>query len=220
MITVHHLERSRSHRVLWLLEELGVPYDLKTYKRHPKTMLAPPELRDVHPLGKSPLVTDGDRVLAESGAILDYLVEVHGGGRLKPVSGTPDRVRYDYWMHYAEGSAMPPLVMKLVFETIKRKTPWPVKPVGRAIADKVLADFVHPQLELHFDWIERELGKSSWFAGEELTAADVQMSYPVEAFASRASRSARPKIAAWLDRVRERPAYQRAIARGGPPILS
>lgn len=216
MITVHHLERSRSQRVLWLLEELGLEYELEVYERDPKTMLGPPELRKVHPLGKSPIVTDGDRTLAESGAILDYLVTAHGGGRLRPEPGTPERLRYDYWLHYAEGSAMPPLLLSLVFQQVKARAPWPVKPIAKGIADKVLADFVRPQLELHFDWVESELGKSTWFAGEELSAADIQMSYPVEAHAARIKGASRPNMAAWLERVRARPAYQRALERGGP----
>ncbi|MCW5832382.1 MAG: glutathione S-transferase [Labilithrix sp.] len=216
MITVHHLERSRSQRVLWLLEELGLEYELKKYERDPRTMLAPPELRRVHPLGKSPIVTDGERTLAESGAILDYLVTAHGGGRLRPEAGTPERLRYDYWLHYAEGSAMPPLLLSLVFQQVKARAPWPVKPIAKGIADKVLADFVRPQMELHFDWVERELGKSTWFAGEELSAADIQMSYPVEAHAARVKGASRPNMAAWLERVRARPAYRRALERGGP----
>ncbi len=219
MIIVHHLERSRSQRVLWLLEELGVEYELKEYERDPKTMLGPPELRKVHPLGKSPIVTDGDRTLAESGAILDYLVTAHGGGRLRPEAGTPERLRYDYWLHYAEGSAMPPLLLSLVFQQVKARAPWPVKPIAKGIADKVLADFVRPQLELHFDWVDSELGKSTWFAGEELSAADIQMSYPVEAHAARVEGASRPNMAAWLERVRARPAYQRALERGGPVML-
>jgi glutathione S-transferase len=216
MITVHHLERSRSQRVLWMLEELGVAYELKEYKRNPRTMLAPPELREVHPLGKSPVVVDDGRTLAESGAILDYLADKYGGGKLKPVLGTPERLRYDYWLHYAEGSAMTPLLLKLIFERVKSQTPWPIRPIGKAIANTVLQTFVHPQLKLHFDWVESELGKSEWFAGDELTAADVQMSYPLEAQASRAGGTARPNIARWLEKVRARPAYKRALERGGP----
>jgi glutathione S-transferase len=215
MITVHHLERSRSQRVLWLLEELGLPYELEQYKRDPKTMLAPRELREVHPLGKSPIVTDGDVTLAESGAILEYLVERHGNGKLLPKAGSPERLRYTYWMHYAEGSAMPPLLLKLVFEEVKRKAPWPVRPIAKAIAGRVLSEFVEPQLELHFDWIESELGKSTWFAGEELTAADIQMSFPIEANATR-GRADRPRLARFVERIHERPAYKKAIERGGP----
>jgi len=220
MVTVHHLERSRSQRVLWLLEELGVPYELKEYKRDPKTLRATPALREVHPLGKSPVVTDGELTLAESGAILDYLVDRYGDGKLRPAPGSPERMRYDYWLHYAEGSAMPPLLLALVFSEVKKKAPWPVRPIAKGIADKVLADFVHPQLALHFDWIESELGKSTWFAGEELTAADIQMSYPLEAHADRGDGADRPRVRAWLERARARPAYQRALDRGGPVTLA
>lgn len=219
MITVHHLERSRSQRVLWLLEELGVAYELKEYKRDPKTLRATPALREVHPLGKSPVVTDGDSTLAESGAILEYLVERYGSGKLRPAAGTPERLRYDYWLHYAEGSAMPPLLLALVFSEVKKKAPWPVRPVAKAIANKVLGEFVQPQLALHFDWIERELGRSTWFAGDELTAADVQMSYPIEAHAGRGDGADRPNTRAWLERVHARPAYKRALERGGPVTL-
>jgi glutathione S-transferase len=219
-ITVHHLEKSRSQRVLWLLEELGLEYELKEYKRDKTTMLAPPELKKVHPLGKSPIVTDdGGPPLAESGAILEYLVDKYGKGKLIPKEGTPDYRRYKYWMHYAEGSAMPPLLLKLIFETIKKKTPWPVKPIGSAIANKVLSDFVHPQLKLHFDWIESELGKSEWIAGNEITAADMQMLYPLEAFAARGIRQgddgSYSNIKKYLARVHERPAYMKAVERGG-----
>ncbi|HVH42804.1 MAG TPA: glutathione S-transferase, partial [Labilithrix sp.] len=209
----------RSQRVLWLLEELGVAYELRVYERNPKTMLAPPELRQVHPLGKSPLITDGDRTLAESGPILDYLAASYGDGKLRPREGTPERLRYDYWLHYAEGSAMSPLLMKLVFETVKRKAPWPVKPIAKGIADKVLGEFVHPQMKLHFDWVESELGKTAWFAGNELTAADMQMSYPIEAHQTRGDGRHRPNTKAWLERVLARPAYQRALERGGPVML-
>ena len=220
MVTVHHLERSRSQRVLWLLEELGVPYELKEYKRDPKTLRATPALREVHPLGKSPVVTDGELTLAESGAILDYLVDRYGDGKLRPAPGTPERMRYDYWLHYAEGSAMPPLLLALVFSEVKKKAPWPVRPIAKGIADKVLADFVRPQLALHFDWIESELGKSTWFAGEELTAADIQMSYPLEAHADRGDGAVRSRIGARLERGGARPAYKRGLERGGPGALA
>jgi glutathione S-transferase len=219
MITLHHLEKSRSQRVLWLLEELGVPYELKVYKRHPKTLLAPPELRAVHPLGKSPVITDGPRTIAESAAILDYLAATYGAGKLRPAEGSPERLRYDYWLHYGEASAMPPLMLKLVFEMVKRRAPLPAKPIAAVIANRVLKEFVHPQMRLHFDWVESELGKSTWFAGEELTAADIQMSYPIEANQWRGDGARRPNTQAWLDRVHARPAYRRAIERGGPVML-
>ncbi|HXZ02592.1 MAG TPA: glutathione S-transferase [Stellaceae bacterium] len=217
MITVHHLNNSRSQRVLWLLEELGVPYEVKRYERDAVTMLAPPALRAVHPLGKSPVITEDGETIAESGAIVEYLVERHGAGRLIPPAGTPERRRYTYWLHYAEGSAMPPLLMKLIFTRIKTgKMPFFARPIARAIADRTLRGFIEPQIKLHLDYMEAELGKSAWFAGPDFTAADVQMSFPLEAAASRGGLDAsRPKLMAFLDRIHARPAYQRALERGG-----
>jgi glutathione S-transferase len=217
-ITVHHLNNSRSQRVLWLLEELGLDYEIRRYERDPKTLLAPPSLRAVHPLGKSPVVTDGDRVLAESGAILEYFVERYGGGRLVPPAGTPERLRYTYWMHYAEGSAMPPLLLKLVFMRLSR-APMPalVRPLVRRVAGGAMQSFIDPQIALHLDFMDSELAARKWFAGDELTAADIQMSFPIEAAAARAGSGARrPNLAGFLDRIRARPAYQRAVERGGP----
>ncbi|MGH8111425.1 MAG: glutathione S-transferase family protein [Rhodanobacteraceae bacterium] len=218
MITVHHLNNSRSQRVLWLLEELGLPYEIKKYQRDPDTMLAPPSLREVHPLGKSPVITDDGQTVAESGAIIEYLVECHGQGRLVPASGTPERLRYTYWLHFAEGSAMPPLLLKLIFDEIPhRPMPFFVQPVARGISRKVLATFVTPNLERQLNFMESELGKSEWFAGPVLTAADIQMSFPLEAAAQRAGLDgSRPKLMAFLQRIHARPAYQRALERGGP----
>jgi len=218
MLIVHHLENSRSQRVLWLLEELGVPYEVKRYARDKKTMLAPPELRAVHPLGKSPVITDGAHTVAESGAIVEYLVERYGDGRLRPVAGTPERLRYTYWLHYAEGSLMPPLLLKLIFEKMaKGPVPFLVRPIVRGIAKKVLTTFVDPQLELHLGYVEGELAKSMWFAGEELSAADIQMSFPLEAAASRAGVEGKaPRTRAFLERIHARPAYKSALERGGP----
>jgi glutathione S-transferase len=215
MITVHHLEQSRSHRVLWALEELGVPYTIESYKRDPVTMLAPPELRRVHPLGKSPVVTDEGRTLAESGAILEYLVDRYGAGKLFP-KNEEERIRYRFFLHYAEGSVMAPLLLKLVFETLKKKAPWPVRPIAKAMSNKVLGDFVHPQMKTHFDFVEAALEKSTWFAGDELTAADIQMSFPLQAFAARGDMSNKPRIRAFIDRVEARPAWKRVVERGGP----
>ncbi|HXQ21934.1 MAG TPA: glutathione S-transferase, partial [Candidatus Acidoferrales bacterium] len=167
MIVVHHLNNSRSQRVLWLLEELGVAYEVKRYERDANTMLAPPALRAVHPLGKSPVVTDGELTLAESGAIIEYLAGRYGDGRLVPAAGTPDRLRYTYWMHYAEGSAMPPLLLKLVFERVETAPmPFFIRPVARAIAGRAKSSFIEPQIKLHLDFMEAELGKSTWFAGD------------------------------------------------------
>ena len=220
MITVHHLNNSRSQRVLWLLEELGVPYRVQRYERDARTMLAPPELLKVHPLGKSPVITDGDLTLAESGAILETLIERHGQGRLKPEAGTPEALRYRYWMHFAEGSAMPPLLMKLVFDRIAAKSPLLVRPVAAAIAGKAKAMIVTPNLQRHLAYMEAELGKSTWFAGNDFTAADIQMSFPVEASAARAGLDAKyPRLQSYLQRIHERPAYQRALQQGGPFTL-
>jgi glutathione S-transferase len=217
MITVHHLNNSRSQRVLWLLEELGLPYEIQHYQRDAKTSLAPPELRQVHPLGKSPVVTDGDLTVAESGAILEYLVERYGQGRLQPTS-EQDRLHYRYFMHFAEGSAMPPLVMKLVFNKIKRAPmPFFVRPIAKGIADKVLSSFVQPTIDAQLAFLEAELSTRPWFAGSEFTAADVQMSFPLEGAAARGGSIADyPKLSAFLERIHARPAYKKALKRGGP----
>ena len=221
MITVHHLNNSRSQRVLWLLEELGQPYEIVRYERDPATMLAPPSLKAIHPLGKSPVVTVDGLTLAESGAILETLTERSGNGRLAPAPGTAEAARYRYWLHYAEGSAMPPLLLKLVFDRIeKSKMPFFVKPIAKGIADKAKTSFIAPQLKTHLDFMEGELGKSLWFAGEEFSAADIQMSFAVEAARARGGLDAtRPRLMAYLDRIQARPAYQRAVERGGPYSL-
>ena len=218
MIVVHHLENSRSQRVLWLLEELGVPYEVKRYARDAQTMLAPAALRAVHPLGKSPVVTDDGQTVAESGAIVEYLVGRYGQGRLVPPEGTPERQRYTYWMHYAEGSLMPPLLLKLVFDRVQgAPMPFFVKPIARGISTKVLDRMVTPNLTRQLDFMERELASSAWFAGAEFSAADIQMSFPLEAAAQRAGLDAsRPHLAAFLKRIHERPAYRKALQRGGP----
>lgn len=217
MIVVHHLENSRSQRILWLLEELGTPYRIEHYKRDPATMLAPPELEAVHPLGKSPIITDGDTVVAESGAIIEYLVERHGQGRLRPPDGSPERLRYTYWLHFAEGSAMPPLLMKLVADAIETRSPWIVRPVAAGIARKMKALVVTPNLGRQLAFMDAELSRRPWFAGEEFTAADIQMSFPLEAAAVRGGLDARyPKLQDFLERIHARPAYQRAIEKGGP----
>jgi glutathione S-transferase len=217
MITVHHLNNSRSQRVLWLLEELGVDYEVKRYKRDPKTMLAPASLRTVHPLGKSPVVTEDGLTLAESGAIIEYLIERHGRGRLIPPAGTPERLRYTYWLHYAEGSAMPPLLLSLIFGRLPRQPmPFFVRPIARGLCSKVLETFVAPQLKTHQEFMEGELEKSPWFAGEEFSGADIQMSFVVEASAARGGLGqSRPKLMAWLEHIRGRAAYKRALEKGG-----
>jgi len=218
MIVVHHLNNSRSQRVLWLLEELGVPYEVKRYQRNPATMLAPPELRQVHPLGKSPVIADGDVRVAESGAIIEHLIDTYGHGKLKPAPGTEDARRYTYWMHYAEGSAMSPLLMALVFARLpKGPMPFFVRPVAKGIAAKARSSFIEPNLRTHLDFIEGEIARRPWFAGDEMTGADIQMSFPVEAFAARGGLDAsRPALWAWLQKIHARPAYRKALEVGGP----
>jgi glutathione S-transferase len=215
MITVHHLNNSRSQRVLWLLEELGLSYEIVKYQRDPRTLLAPPSLRAIHPLGKSPVITDGNATLAESGAILEYLVDTYGKGALAPAPGTPEHRFYRYFMHYAEGSLMPFLVMKLVFTKVKTDAPFLVRPIARTIADTVASRFLDPNLTNHLAFLADHLTKHTWFAGQELTAADIQMSYPVETAVVRAGTPISPKLADWVARIQARPAYKRAIERGG-----
>ena len=222
MIVVHHLNHSRSQRVLWLLEELGLPYEIRRYQRDPRTMLAPPELRAVHPLGKSPVIEEDGLVLAESGAILGYLGDRHGSGTLMPPHGTPQRLRCDYWLHYAEGSLMPPLLLKLVFQRVeKAPAPFLARRVAKGIAGKVQHAFVDPQIALQLDYLEAELGKAAWFGGEEFSVADIALSFPLEAAAARADLGAsRPRLAAFLERIHARPAYRRALERGGAYALA
>ena len=213
MITVHHLNNSRSQRILWMLEELGLEYDIKYYERDPKTMLAPASLRQVHPLGKSPVITDGELTLAESGAIIEYLVDKYGRGRFAPSPDTPERLRYTYWLHYAEGSAMPPLLLRLVFDRLEQEPlPFFIKPIAKLISSRTKSSFITPQIAQHFDYLEAELGKNLWFVGDEFTAADVQISFPIEMAGIDASR---PKLTAYLQTIHARPAYQQALARGG-----
>lgn len=216
-IIVHHLNNSRSQRVLWLLEELGLPFEIKHYQRDPQTMLAPPALFAVHPLGKSPVITDNGVTVAESGAIVEYLVKQYGAGRLMPSDEAGQR-RFTYWLHYAEGSAMPPLLLALVFSRVaKAPAPFFVRPIARAIADRVRRGFIDPQLKLHLDFMEAELAKSTWFAGAEFSAADIQMSFPVEAAAARGGlKQDRPHLWDYLQRIHARPAYRRALEKGGP----
>jgi glutathione S-transferase len=217
MITVHHLNNSRSQRVLWLLEELELPYEIVKYERDPKTMLAPPELKKIHPLGKSPVIVDGELTVAESGAILDYILERHGNGRLVPRSGTSEMTRYRFFMHYAEGSLMPFLLFKLICNRVKTAPlPFFVKPVAKKIANTVSGQFVDPNLKTHLGFLEGELAKSTWFAGNELTAADIQMSYAVESAVGRAAEyGVGDKLRGFVERIKARPAYKRAIERGG-----
>lgn len=219
MIVVHHLENSRSLRVLWLLEELGVEYEVVRHARDPETMLAPPELRGIHPLGKAPVVVTGDgAVLTESGAIIENLLARHDPGHaLSPPPDSPILERYREWLHYAEGSAMPPLLLSLVFSRI-RSAPMPffARPVARRIVDKAMAGFVGPQLRLHLAHMDAALEHRQWFAGDVFTAADIQMSFPVQGAAARGGLDRHPGLRGFLERIQARPAYRRALERGGP----
>tara|TARA_R110002073_G_scaffold63696_7_gene159534 strand:+ start:369 stop:1031 length:663 start_codon:yes stop_codon:yes gene_type:complete len=216
MLTVHHLENSRSQRVLWLLEEWGVPYTVKRYERDPKTMLAPDALRAIHPLGKSPVIEDDGVIVAETGAILDYLSERYGEGRLVPPAGSAEARAMTYWLHYAEGSAMTPLLMKLVFTRLPENAGPLVRPLVRGVSKKALSGFVDPRLAEHVDYWEAKLAATGWFAGPEMTLADIMMSFPLEAATSRAGAGDKPNIAAFLERIHARPAWQRALEKGGP----
>lgn len=216
-IIVHHLNNSRSQRVLWLLEELELPYSLRRYERDAETLLAPAALREVHPLGKSPVIEDGQRVVAESGAIVEYLAVRHGNGRLLPEPGSDDYWRCRYFMHFAEGSAMPLLLLKLVFDRVaSAKMPFFARPIARGIADKVLKGFVLPQIRAQRGYLEAELGDREWFAGRDFSIADIMMSFPLEAAKSRGGLGEEsPNLLAWLQRIHARPAYQRALQAGG-----
>ena len=217
MITVHHLNNSRSQRILWLLEELGVDYEIKRYERDKTTMRAPASLREIHPLGKSPVITEGKLTIAESGAIVEYLLDRHGKGRLIPAVGTPERLRYTYWLHFAEGTAMTPLLMTLVFNRVETgPMPFFVRPIARKIAATVKDSYLNPEIKQQLDYMEAEIAASGWFAGKEFTGADIQMSFPLEAAASRGGLDANyPKLTDFLRRIHERPAYKRALKRGG-----
>lgn len=217
MITLHHLEHSRSQRILWLLEELGTDYEVQRYQRDPKTSLAPPELRSIHPLGKSPVITDGERVLAESATIIEYLARSYGGGNWAPSPDDPAYWQFSYWMHFAEGSLMPPLLLKLVFTKVRTASPLFVRPVAAGIAAQVDRSFTDPQIRTHFTFVDAHLAEHEWFAGEAITAADIQMSFPLEAATARGTvdESTFPHIFEYVRRFQARPAYQRALEVGG-----
>jgi glutathione S-transferase len=203
MIIVHHLENSRSQRVLWLLEELAFPYEIRRYRRDRKTMLAPPELKLVHPLGKAPAIEEGGRVLVETGAIIEYLVE-KAEGRLGPPANREAVLRYRHFLHYAEGSLMPPLLVMLVINRL-------------GLLGRPARATIQKMIDTHLDWVERELAGRAWFAGDEFSAADVMMSFPLEAARARAGLDeTRPNLIDWLERIHARPAYGEALAKGGP----
>lgn len=219
MIIVHHLNNSRSQRVLWLLEELGLSYEVKRYERNAGNMLAPPELKAIHPLGKSPVIEDtqSGAIVAETGAIIEYLMAAHPESPLKPAPGGEAARRWTYWLHYAEGSAMTPLLLKLVFGQLPNRAPGLIKPIVKGVSARAQSSFIDPQIAAHTDYWEGELSKSAWFAGEDFTAADIMMSFPIEACAARAPFGPdKPRVKAFLETIHARTAYQRALERGGP----
>lgn len=228
MITVHHLETSRSQRVLWLLEELGLPYELRVYARDPRTRLAPAALKAVHPLGKSPVITDDGQTIAESGAIIEHLVDTYGQhatgelSQLAPERGSPEHRQCRFWMHYAEGSLMNWLVMKLVFVTIPTQPmPFFVKPIAKALCARVQSQLIDPNVSTAMEFMDNHLTTHRWFAGDRITMADFQMSFAVEAALSRtAGADQHPALAAYRHRMVQRPAYQRAVAKGGPVVMA
>ena len=216
MIKVHHLENSRSQRILWLLEELGLDYEIVEYKRDPDTAAAPESLKKIHPLGKSPVITDADLTIAESGAIIEYLLDQYDTEKhLRPTEGKA-LLDYRYWLHFAEGSLMPLLVMKLVMMKVPESPmPFFIKPIAKAITNKIQEKFITPRITPQMQFIEKTLGEHTWFAGEKLTAADIQMSFPLQASSTRMDLSDYPNIARFIKQVEAVPAYQQALAKGG-----
>ena len=221
MIVVHHLNNSRSQRILWLLEELGLSYEIKRYERDKKTNLAPAALKAVHPLGKSPVLEDDGAVYAETGAIIDHLLDQHAEGKLRPPRGTPAFDRYRYWMYAAEGTYMPPLVFTLFLNRMETAPmPFFAKPIAKKLVKAVRDGYLDHTMKAQYDYLEDALGETPWLAGNEITAADVMMSFPVEAFSARGpAGGGYPNIAAYLMRFQARPAYRRALERGGPYAL-
>ena len=218
MIKVHHLENSRSQRILWLLEELGIDYEIEHYKRDSKTSLAPPELLKVHPLGKSPVISHGEVTVAESGAIVEYLVQNFDDGKLLPAAGTPERLTFTYWLHYSEGTFMPLMIISLILGRIETAPmPFFIRPVAKGIAGKVRDNYLTANVQRNLDFMEATLDGQDWFCGNEFTAADIQMSFPLEAAAVRTDlESDYPHLADCLERMHARPAYQAALEKGGP----
>lgn len=218
MITVHHLENSRSLRVLWMLEELGCEYEIKYYKRDAETSLAPESLKKVHPLGKSPVITDGDATMAESGTILEYLARTHGDSQWAPATDDARYWPFNYWMHYAEASLMPPLLIKLVFSKLRQPpVPFFIRPLSARIADQVDRAFTNPQIKTHFSYVDDYLSGHEWFAGDKISAADIQMSFPLEAALAKGTVNPADyeHVAGFVNRFQHRPAYQRALEAGG-----
>jgi glutathione S-transferase len=217
MIIVHHLNLSRSHRIIWLLEELGLEYELKTYPRDPKTRLGPKEMYQIHPLGKFPVITDGDVTLAESGAIIEYILFKYGAGRLKPVEGSPEWVQYLYWLHFAEGSFMPIVITQLILNMVYKTSPFLIKPISAAIRAKVNKGYTTPRLTGMLNYLEATLAKNTWLTGEEFSAADINMGLSVLLSNLHKAKDAdRPHLRQYVQRLEQRPAYIRTLEVAGP----
>lgn len=216
MITLHHLENSQSIRILWLLEELGLDYEFKMYDRDKTTFLAPDAYKRLSPLGTAPVITDGELVLPESNAIVDYILDTYGEGKLRPAVGTPERTRYLFWFHVAQGSFQPLLTTSFVFNALKTRVPFILKPIIRSVIGRAEKLFLEPRLTALLKLIEADLGRSTWFAGEELTAADIVMGYCMEIAAVRAGMDRRyPNAQRFIEQMRSRPAYKAALERDG-----
>lgn len=218
MITLHYLENSRAQRILWLLEELGIEYEVKHYYRDKVTQLAPAALKKVHPLGKSPVITDGEVCVSESAAIVEYLIDKYGKGKLIPSDDEQAMLKYREFMHYAEGTIMPFLVFTLIFNKIKEAPmPFFVKPIAKMIANKTLQGFVTPNVTSNLDYLEKQVAATGWFAGDTITGADFMMSFPLEAAAMRINlKIDYPNLAQYLDSIHTMPSYQRAVEKGLP----
>lgn len=215
MLVVHHLNNSRSQRILWLLEELHLEYEIKHYQRDSDTNLAPPALMQIHPLGKSPIVTDEDITVAESGAIIEYLINTYGQ-QMTTLQGSEAHRMSTYWLHFAEGTLMPAMVAKLVFDKVRANArPFFVKFIANKIADKVMDGYYAPIIKNNLDFIEQHLSQHTWFAGEHISAADFQMSFPLEASVARGTANHYPAITAYVERIHKRAAYKRALEKGG-----
>ncbi|KAJ3043966.1 hypothetical protein HDV00_003493 [Rhizophlyctis rosea] len=212
-LIVHHLNNSRSQRILWLLEELQVPYTLKKYQRQPNHK-APPELFAIHPLGKSPVITDGDITVAETGAIIEYIVSKYGNGRLIP-TGEADKRKCTYWLHFTEGSLMPYLVQKLIANIVPTQTPFFIRPVAKAVMGGVESNLLDPEIKNHLNFIESQLPEGGYFAGPDLSVADVMLSFPLEACEAQGRGELGPKCKEWLKRIHARDAYKKALEKGG-----
>jgi len=216
VITVHHLENSQSIRILWLLEELGVDYEIQHYQRDRRTSLAPASFKQLHLVGTSPIISDGDLMLPESNAIVQYIIDKHGDGGLVPPVGSAERVRYLYWMHAAQGSLVPLLYMQLVFSRLPRGAPMLIKPILKKVVAQTNKVFLFPKLNNFLKHIESDLSDSTWFAGEQLSAADIVMGYCMEVFSHNELDAKYPHIKRYVQHMRERPAYKRALEKNGP----